>query len=87
MKELTGIVMEMLASFNVLQKEKERLIEIASDGEIGSDELEDFIAIQEELEKISLSVETLKFWVEKKLTTGGIDAEEYEAAKTGKQPN
>ena len=83
MKELTGIVMEMLASFNALQKEKERLIEIASDGEIGSDELEDFIAIEEELEKISLSVETLKFWVEKKLSTGGIDAEEYRAAKAG----
>ena len=67
MKELTGIVMEMLASFNMLQKQKERLIEIASDGEIGADELEDFIAIEEELEKISLSVETLKYWVKKHL--------------------
>lgn len=81
MKELTGIVMEMLASFNTLQKNKERLIEITSDGEIDIEELGDFIAIEEELEKLSLSVETLKFWVEKRLSSGEIDKEEYEAAK------
>ena len=81
MKELTGIVMEMLASFNTLQKNKERLIEITSDGEIDVEELGDFIAIEEELEKLSLSVETLKFWVEKRLSSGEIDKEEYEAAK------
>jgi len=82
MKELTGIVMEMLASFNTLQKNKERLIEITSDGEIDVEELGDFIAIEEELEKLSLSVETLKFWVEKRLSSGEIDKEEYEAAKS-----
>ena len=85
MKELTGIVMEMLASFNTLQKNKERLIEITSDGEIDVEELGDFIAIEEELEKLSLSVETLKFWVEKRLSSGEIDKEEYKAAKSSEK--
>ena len=57
----------MLASLNAMQRKQERLIEITSDGEIQEDELRDFRAIQNELEKISITVETLQLWAEKNI--------------------
>lgn len=68
-KELSQIVLEMLASLNSMNKQKDRLIEITADGKITDDELEDFIHIQEELERISITVETLQLWCEKSWIT------------------
>ena len=42
-RELSAIVLEMLASLNAMDKKKERLIEITADGQISSDEIDDFI--------------------------------------------
>ena len=80
-KDLSQIVLEMLASLNSMNKQRERLIEITVDGKISGDELEDFIYIQEELERISIAVETLQLWSERMLATGVIDAEQYNAHK------
>ena len=80
-KELSQIVLEMLASLNSIQKRKERLIEITADGEIADDEIADFIHIQEELERISITVETMQLWSERMLATGAIDMELYKAYK------
>ena len=80
-KELSAIVLEMLASLNSVSKTKDRLIEIAADGVISNDEIEDFIYIQNELEKISITVETLQLWAERMLANGYIDAEAYNARK------
>ena len=80
-KDLSQIVLETVASLNSLNKQKERLIEITVDGKITGDELEDFIYIQEELEKISIAVETLHLLSEKMLATGVIDIEQYNAYK------
>ena len=80
-KDLSQIVLEMLASLNSVSKKKERLIEITADGKIDNEELEDFIYIQEELERISITVETLQLWSEKMLATGVIDVEQYHAYK------
>ncbi len=82
-KDLSQIILEMLASLNSMNKRKERLIEITADGVISDDELEDFIYIQEELERISITVETLQLWSERMLATGAIDARQYQAAKEG----
>ena len=71
----------MLASLNSMAKKKERLIEITADGVIDNDELNDFIYIQEELERISITVETLQLWVEKMLADGKIDVEEFNRRK------
>ena len=76
-KDLSPIVLEMLASLNSMNKQKERLIEITVDGEVSEDELKDFIYIQEELERISIAVETLQLWSERMLATGKIDPELY----------
>ena len=80
-KELSAIVLEMLASLNSVDKRKERLIEITADGKIDGDEIDDFIAIQKELERISVTVETLQLWAEKMLLSGQIDPERYKARK------
>lgn len=83
-KDLSQIVLEMLASLNSMNKRKERLIEITVDGKVSGDELEDFIGIQEELERISIAVETLQLWSERMLATGVIDMEQYKAYKEKK---
>ena len=80
-KDLSQIVLEMLASLNAMHKKQERLIEITADGKITGDEIQDFIHIQEELERISVTVETLQLWAEKMLATGTIDAEQYKLRK------
>lgn len=78
-KDLSQIVLEMLASLNSMQRQTERLIDISADGIIDNDELKDFIRIQKELEKISITVETLQLWAEQMLATGKIDMEQYRA--------
>ena len=83
-KDLSQIVLEMLASLNTIKKRQERLIEITADGLIEADEVEDFIQIQEELEKISITVETLQLWAEQKLASGEINMEAYTVAKNKK---
>lgn len=76
-KDLSQIVIEMLASLNSVNKRKERLIEITVDGKISEDEIEDFVVIQQELEKISIAVETLQLWSEQMLAKGLIDVDKY----------
>jgi len=80
-KDLSQIVLEMLASLNSMNRKQERLIEITADGKIEGDEIKDFIHIQEELEKISITVETLQFWSEQMLANGAIDIETYQTYK------
>jgi hypothetical protein len=80
-KDLSQIVLEMLASLNSVKKRQERLIEITVDGRIAANEVEDFIEIQEELEKVSITVEALQLWSEQKLASGEIDMAAYEAMK------
>ncbi|MBR2927730.1 MAG: XRE family transcriptional regulator [Oscillospiraceae bacterium] len=80
-KDLSQIVLEMLASLNSMNKQRERLIEITVDGTISGDEIRDFVAIQEELERISIAVETLQLWSERMLATGAIDEVQYRAYK------
>ena len=84
-KDLSQIVLETIASLNAMQRQKDRLIEITVDGKISGDELADFVQIQEELEKISIAVETLQLWCERMIDTGAIDRAQYEAYKKSKQ--
>lgn len=80
-KDLSQIVLEMLSSLNSMKKNQERLIEITADGIIDDSELEDFIFIQNELERISITVETLQLWVEKMIDEKKINLEKYNLLK------
>ena len=83
-KELSAIILEMLASLNSIDKKKDRLIEITADGKIDTDEINDFVQIQKLLEQVSITVETLQLWVEKMLAQGDIDINLYNAHKDEK---
>ena len=65
--ELPSIVLGMIATLNNIGAMKDRLIAIAADGIIDENEREDFEAIQNQLEKLSIAVEALQLWVEKTL--------------------
>ena len=71
-KELSQITLEMLASLNALEKEKNRLIEITVDGVISADELKDFEKIQQQLAQISMAIDSLQLWVQKAIVEGKI---------------
>ena len=77
MKDLSQIVLEMLASLNAMKGKQERLIEITVDGKGDGEEIKDFVHIQEELEKISITVEALQLWSEQMIAEGKIDEEAY----------
>ena len=80
-KDLSRIVLEMLASLNSIHRKQERLIEITADGLIDEEEIKDFVHIQEELEKISITVETLQLWSEQMLADKVIDTDVYNSYK------
>ncbi|MDO4490249.1 MAG: helix-turn-helix transcriptional regulator [Lachnospiraceae bacterium] len=64
-KELSTIVLELLAGITALSKEKNRLIEITVDGVISEDEREDFTRIREQLQMLASCSSALSFWMEK----------------------
>ena len=72
-KELSQITLEMLATLNILTKEKERLIEITVDGEISEDELPDFIKIRDQLNQMARTIDSLTLWVNNAILSGKID--------------
>lgn len=82
MQDLSQIVLKMLSSLNAVQRNRERLIDITADGQIDNKELQEFIDIQEELEKISITVETLQLWSEQMLANGSIDVNMYNELKS-----
>ena len=80
-ESLAQIVLEMLASLNSMKKRQERLIEITADGVIADDEIKDFVYIQKELERISVTVEALQLWVEQMIADKKINLEKYNEIK------
>lgn len=80
-KDLEKIILSMVASLNSMKKSQERLIEITADGVIDDEELKDFVFIQKELEKISITVESLQLWTEQMVANEKINIEKYNALK------
>ena len=76
-RELPQITVEMLATLNNLNKDKDRLLEIAVDGTISEDEIPDFLSIQDSLEKMSITIDALKLWVDQKIAEGQLDRESF----------
>ncbi len=72
-KDLAHITLEILASLNSIEKEKNKLIEITADGDIQESEYKDFAMIQDTLEKISMMADALQLWVREKIAAGNID--------------
>ncbi len=81
MQDLSQIVLNTVDSLNTVQDKQRRFISITADGVIDDAEVDDFVDIQMELEKISVAVETLQLWSEQMLANGRINVEKYEARK------
>lgn len=73
LKDLSQIVLEIIASLNAFEKEKNRLISITVDGKITEDEYADFAKIKTQLDTISVSVKTLQLWVDQTIANGELD--------------
>ncbi|MBQ7173893.1 MAG: helix-turn-helix domain-containing protein [Lachnospiraceae bacterium] len=66
-KELSQITLDILASLNELNTDRERLVDITVDGGITADENADFSRICGALRKMSIASNTLQLWLEKRL--------------------
>ena len=71
-KDLSQITLEVLANLNVLNREKDRLVEITVDGTISEDEMKDFEAIREKLSEMAVAVNSLTLWVDSATHNGKI---------------
>lgn len=69
-KELSQIVLEVFYSLNALEAERNRLVDIAIDGKITPDELDDFRKIRRHLEDMKLTVDSLQLWVNQRIANG-----------------
>ena len=83
-QSLSQIVLKMIDSLNTIQDKQSRLISITADGVIDDAEIDDFVSIQEQLEKISITVETLQLWTEQMVANGAMNMEKYEARRNRK---
>ncbi len=63
-KSLSQITLEMVVTLTELERAKDRLMEITVDGTVAEDELRDFNAIRENLEKMRAAIESLRLWVD-----------------------
>lgn len=72
-KDLSLIVLEILATLNRLNAEKDRLIEITADGLISESEIDDFSKIKKELVKASSTIDSLQLWIDNKVAEGTLD--------------
>lgn len=75
-KELAQIAVETLNAVNKLEKNKDRLLEIVEDGQVLSDEYDDFSEIKSTLDRIALSVSSLQLWVDEQIAAGKLSKPE-----------
>lgn len=81
LRDLSLIILNMLDSLNEVQDNQKRLVSITADGVVDDTEIDDFVDIQNKLEKISITVEALQLWSEQMLANGSINREKYETRK------
>lgn len=73
LKDFAQITVEILASLNAMEQEKNRLIEISVDGRVNDFERRDFDKILEKLNTIDRSIQGLRIWIEHAVNTGKMD--------------
>ena len=73
LKDISQITLEMLANLSKMTKTKDRLVEITVDGEISRDEVADFKQILKTLDRMSLTIDSMRLWVQHQIAVGNID--------------
>ena len=74
-KPIEKIVLELLAALNDVDKNKNRLIEITSDGVIHDDQIHDFVLIRDRLNGLASIVNSLTLWFDDTVENGAVNAE------------
>ena len=74
-KPIEKIVLELLAALNDFDKNKNRLIEITSDGVIHDDQIRDFVFIRDRLNGLASIVNALTIWFDDTVESGAINTE------------
>ena len=64
LRELPHAAMELLAALGAMEKEKERLIDIAADAVVSEAERAAFGEIREKLTRLETAIRSLRIWVE-----------------------
>lgn len=72
-KSFSQIAIETINSLNRIARQKDRLLEIVEDGQVRSDEYEDFLVIKTTLDRIAASVNALQLWVNGQIAEGKLD--------------
>ena len=67
----------MIATLNAIEKNKNRLIEITVDGKIAEHELPDFVEIKNELDKMALTIDSLRLWIDNAIAEGQLSKEDF----------
>ena len=71
-KDLVQIAVETLNAANRLNQRRDRLLEIAEDGQVREDEYQDFVEIKNTLDRIALSVSNLQLWIDEQIASGAL---------------
>ncbi|MDO5407454.1 MAG: helix-turn-helix transcriptional regulator [Eubacteriales bacterium] len=79
--ELSGIILETIASLNEIHPLTNRLIQITRDGEISDDEIPDFAHISARLDEVALAIDALNLWVERTASENQLNLELLKAEK------
>ncbi len=64
LRDLPHAAMELLSALGAMEKEKERLIDIAADGRLGEDERAAFGEIRAKLARLETAIRSLRIWIE-----------------------
>lgn len=80
-ENLQSIVIGLLSTMNSMESKKNTLISISADGKISDDELPEYVEIQNELDKMAISIEALKIWIKQKIAANEIDLEKLQAVR------
>ena len=73
--DLSNIILETIASLNEINPLTTRLIQIARDGRISDDEINDFALISKKLDEISLAIDSLNLWIDKTASEQALNIE------------
>lgn len=76
LKDLSQVTIDILASLNALEEDKNKLIAIAVDGRVNDFERKDFDQIWEKLDSIDRAVAQMRIWVEHAQANGKMDEAE-----------
>jgi len=72
-KELPRIAIEMVNGISRVYEAREQLLHIAEDGTVTKDEYEGFTELVQMIDRLVVSAQTLKLWLEKAQATGEVE--------------